>query len=175
MFEDNFDEGISKGWNISGKQYFSSQGEFSSEGWLTAYTGGKEWTDYAVEFDLNDFYWSYLEQGFRVVVRRKDDKNYIAFRFNSVNGCDMDAAIVRNGKEIKVPDSEKGFGGWGGYKECFGHYRIEVKGNEFRLFKGADLVSDFRNDDLVNGGVGLISNGDNTKVTLDNFRVHSIA
>lgn len=72
--------------------------------------------------------------------------------------------IARKGKETVVVDSQKQHA----YR---GHYRIEVDGNKYKLFKDNNEIFVFNNNIFAKGGLGLKSTGDHLAFILDHFKV----
>lgn len=168
FFADNFESGVTEGWDIQGNNFGMVDGQFASLGWLTAYVGDVTWSDYAVEFDLESLIWSDFNFGLRVQIRRKDDANYYEWQLNSINSCKFRWLVVVNGLETEIIGSEVRLGS---SQNCPGRYRIEAQGDTFRTIKDGNQELMFVNSVFTEGGVGLISTNDRTEFMMDNFQV----
>jgi hypothetical protein len=169
LFKDNFDAGINPAWTIQGTNFHVVNGQFVSQGVLNASVGDPNWQDYAVDFDLiaiNQSYSSTTTGGFDVVVRKQDKTmNYISVQFHDL-GDSIGWAIVTNGMVQGIAGAEKNIP-----TRLPGHYRIEVNGNQYAVYHDNALQLQITDDTFTHGNVGLISTGDRTQVTLDNFQV----
>ena len=83
--------------------------------------------------------------------------------------CTATWVVVKNGKETGVVNSEMRYGGKP--RDCGGHYRIEVDGSKYKIFRDGDQMFVFNNNTYANGGVGLKSLDDKVNFTIDNFKV----
>jgi hypothetical protein len=169
LFHDPFDTGISPEWGMAGNSFNSVDGKLSSLGNLHGVIGDGTWTDYAVEFNIDHYHWSYIETGLRILVRYQDDSNYMALAIKSVNGCDFRWLIVAGGNEKVVPGSETHVSQ--DYRQCLGLWRIEVDGNRYKVSINFEPKREFVDDTFNSGGVGIFVNQDTTELILDEFKV----
>lgn len=164
LFEDDFTTGIKPEWNMKGSSFTTVDGTLSSQGLLEGYIGDASWVNYAVEFDLLSAYSS--PYGLKIQIRRKDSSNYMSWEF--FQGNDVDCGFVWtktiSGKETQIVNTQRG-------SSCGRQFRLEVSGNTYRtIVDGKQLIS-ITDDTFTNGGVGLTSNGNDLRLTLDNFKV----
>ena len=156
-------------WVINAKNYNLVDSQLSSQGLFTAYVKNSRWANFAVEFDVKKLEGSLY--GFSVLIRRQSDTDYVGLQLREWNGCSSRWVIAKEGKETVVVNSEMNY-------DCAGnagHYRIEVNGNQYKLFKDGSQKFVFTNKTFANGGVGLKSSGDDRLVfTIDNFKVVSL-
>ena len=137
-------------WVINGNNYNLVNSQLSWQGLFTAYVGDSSWDNYAVEFDVKQLVHS--NYGFGVLIRRQSDTDYVGLQLREWYGCGSRWVIAKEGKETVVVDSEM-------KHDCAGHYRIEVDGNRYKLFKDGSQMFVFNNKTFANGGVGLKSVG----------------
>ena len=136
--------------------------QLSSQGPFTAYVKNSKWDNYAVEFDVKQLVPT--GYGLGILVRRQSDTNYVALRLRESFGCGSRWVIVKEGNETVVVNSELKY-------DCAGHYRIEVQGSRYKLFKDGSELFVFNNNAFANGGVGLKSQDDSLTFAIEKFKV----
>ena len=171
LFADNFESGVSDGWDIDGNNFGTVNGQFASLGWLNAYVGDATWSDYAVVFELESLIWSDFNFGLRIQIRRRDNANYYEWQLNSINSCKFRWLAITDGLVTEIVGSEVRIGTW---TDCPGRYRIEADGSTFRTIKDGKQELVFTNSAFADGGIGLISTNDRTEFTMDNFEIWPI-
>jgi TolB-like protein len=154
-------------WVINAKNYNLVDSQLSAQGLFTAYVKNAKWNNYAVEFDMKTLGSSLY--GFSVLIRRQSDTDYVALQLREWHFCGSRWVIAKDRKETVVVGSEM-------RHDCAGHYRIEVDGDKYKLFKDGSQMFVFTNKTFANGGVGLKSHTEavsSTEATfsIDNFKV----
>jgi hypothetical protein len=169
LFIDQFNTGISPEWGMRGDNFNVVEGKLASVGTLHGIVGNGSWTNYAIEFNLDHLFWSYIEAGLRILVRYQDDANYMALAIKSVNGCDFRWLVVSGGVERVVVGSDTKISQ--DYKQCLGFWRIEVDGNRYKVSIDFEPRLEFFDDTFANGGTGIFVNLEKTEVKFDEFKV----
>jgi hypothetical protein len=157
------------GWVIHGNNYNLVNSQLSAQGLFTTSVGDSSWDKYAIEFDVKQL----VNSGYHlsILVRRQSDTEYVGLQLRSWHNCGSRWVIARERRETVVVNSEV-------KHDCAGHYRIEVEGNKYKLFKDGSQMFVFTNNGFANGGVGLksVNSGYGGIVTfiIDNFKVVSL-
>jgi hypothetical protein len=108
------------------------------------------------------------DQGLRVLIRRQSDTDYVGLHFGRyMQHCTSKWVIVAKGKETVVVNSKMNH-------DCPGHYRIEVDGNRYKIFRDGSQMFAFNNNTFAKGGVGLKSQGKDLTFTINDFKVVSL-
>jgi hypothetical protein len=159
-------------WVIHGSNYNLVDRQLSSNGLFTAYVGDSNWDNYVVEFDVKKLVTSTRFE-FGVLIRRQSDTDYVGLQlmhFVHWHPCYARWVIAKGGKETVVVNSEMRY-------DCADqdvHYRIEVDGNRYKLFKDGSQMFVFNNNTFTNGGVGFKSVNKKLTFIIDNFKVVSL-
>jgi hypothetical protein len=149
LFIDDFEEGIKPDWQIKGDNFSSTNGSLSFEGLLEANVGDSHWINYTVE--INGMQVKEAHGG-RVIVRRQDNDNYMAFRciYDDSSSCvEYRWVKVVNGEEKDIPQATFY------YKSRDTTITIEITGNGYKTIVNGEQVSKFFDDTFKNGGIGL--------------------
>lgn len=174
LFADNFDAGINPTWAyMDGTNFGMTNGQLSSIGLFNAYVGNNDWTNYVVEFDVNNLQWS--SYNFIIMIRRQSDSDYMGLQFKTINYCKLKWVKVTNGNETEIVNSETNVSNPPG--ECYGRsYKIEATGNTYKTFGNGQLLLTFTDDTFANGGVGLLSTSTHKDFvfSIDNFQIKSL-
>lgn len=173
LFADNFDTGISPTWSyMDGGNYGMTNGQLSSIGLFNAYVGDSNWTNYAVEFELD--YLLYSGCNFSLMVRRQSNSDYMALQLNTFNKCSLRWVKVSGGQEKEIVNSETTISN--SYSECPGNYKVEVNGSTYTTYKNGQILLTFTDSTFTNGNVGIFttSNDEQFKFIIDNFQIKSL-
>ena len=149
LFFDDFETGISSEWEISGENFVSSNGQFISNGFLEAYVGDNNWTNYSIE--IKNFYVDEAHGG-RVLVHRQNRENYLALRctYRDSSGCTkLNWVKVIDGQEKVIP------GTFFNIKRG-GTIKIEIVGHNYNTISNGEQVIRFVDDTFTSGGIGLV-------------------
>jgi len=169
LFADDFEEGIKADWQIKGDNFSSTNGSLSSEGLLEAYVGDSRWVNYAVEIKGLQVKKAY---GGRVIVRRQDNDNYMAFRciYDDSSSCtDYRWVKVVNGEEKDIPEATFYYKN----RDANSAITIEVVGNGYKTIVNGEQVSKFFDDTFKNGGMGLFFK-QSTAIKIDSITVNPL-
>jgi len=169
LFVDDFEEGIKPDWQIKGDNFSSTNGSLSSEGLLEAYVGGSGWSNYVVEIKGLQVKKAY---GGRVIVRRQDNDNYMAFRciYDDSSSCtDYRWVKVVNGEEKDIPQATFYYKG----RDANSAIMVEVVGNGYKTIVNGEQVSKFFDDTFKNGGMGFFFK-QSTAIKIDSVTVNAL-
>ncbi len=145
-------------WRIDGKELM--QDSMKTPAYL--FFGDKEWDDYTLELDAKRNSGS---EGFKILFRAADPRNYYAFGFGSYGGTWHEVFSLEDGiwnRRVKPTRGSVQSDQW--YK-----VRVEVRGETVRCFVDGDKLFEYNDDRLLKGQVGLSTW--NTAATFRNIRV----
>lgn len=156
-FSDNFDNGVSSLWKHAGGDWRMANGQLVNTGPLgTLWLGKAEWTDVYVDVDFQGG--NCDNDPIQILLHMQDTQNFVAVR---ISGCrDEGIYIYRSGTGTKIVAGDC----------CAGHWRFEVKGNIYEVYKDGKLIESVSDDSYPSGSVG-IQMGNGRQV--DNFSVSS--
>lgn len=160
LFWNDFEDGISPEWTITGNNYRIVNNTFQSSGELTAFVGDSSWTDYSAEFVLQRGERWIMEDNLQIWIRHQPNSDHIElFVANWVNGggSDVGVSVVRSGEHIKIPS------GVVRIKSDLGNQtriRIEAKGQMYKIYADGQQVLSFSDNNFTSGGVGIVSTDD---------------
>jgi len=166
MFFDDFESGLDPAWRMAGDWWIS-------EGWLECRIGpslkyayvldGKEWTDYAIEVDLDPSGGSAA-----IIVRCSEDlQDYVLLigSYSWIRWWVFETGTLISQTEIVTP----------GFFEGVSHVRVEVHGNEYLAYVEGLLRSQFTYSGRTHGMPGLAGKSNfGHEPRFDNFRVTSL-
>lgn len=166
LFFDDFEDGMDPAWRMAGDWWIS-------EGWLECRIGmslkyayvleGKEWTDYAIEVDLDPSGGSAA-----IIVRCSEDlQDYVLLigSYSWIRWWVFEAGTLIFQTEIVTP----------GFFEGVSHVRVEVDGNEYLAYVEGLLRSQFTYSGRTHGMPGLAGKSNfGHEPRFDNFRVTSL-
>lgn len=153
LFSDEFENGSSAGWTNNGGEWSSVQGETSkvyqqssSNGGAELIAGSNAWTDYSFEADVKLI----SGDGAMLDFRHQDNQNFYYLymsesyiRLMKQNGSAQDWLKAYDGPSLDV--------------SRFVHLKIDVIGNQIRVYKDGDLVIETTDDNgyIPSGKVAL--------------------
>lgn len=153
LFSDEFENGSAAGWTNNGGEWSSVQGETSkvyqqssSNGGAELIAGSNAWTDYSFEADVKLI----SGAGAMLDFRHQDNQNFYYLymsesyiRLMKQNGSAQDWLKAYDGPSLDV--------------SRFVHLKIDVIGNQIRVYKDGDLVIETTDDNgyIPSGKVAL--------------------
>jgi len=174
-FSDNFDNGFSSLWQVTGDWIFTSgQPVFTGLPRCTGMvlTGDVSWDNYALEFDN-----LYDKSNWDLLFGYKDEKNFLSINFHYYSSgrlVDQNNYIYEtfNGTRNEINTSKRD-----GIQA--GKTRLEIHGNRLKMFtinSYGDLkpVYDMQLTHPLNGKVGFSTCSNTRWAILDNFSIISI-
>lgn len=160
LFEDNFDSGLSPYWQVATGSPVVVNGMLTAdeETWLIV--GDPSWTDLVIEFEADAARcWTSRDDYNAVGLHMVDLNNMIAFSWQD---CESFWWSVQNGEWDEVPNTKAS----PGYEML--RFKVSVKGNQFSVYVGEQLLSSFFSDRYKQGKIGLRLDN---KTLIDNFIV----
>ena len=162
LFSDNFDAGLSSGWQVAYGNPIIVNGVLSTDQDTLLIVGDTSWRDYAVEFDADagDCWLSAGENW--VSVRTVDTDNNYAYKWED---CESYWYVVKNGSWNEIPKSEFS----PGYDTL--RFKVQVEGGNMSVYVDGTLMSSFFDNGYSQGRV-ILKISENT--TIDNFVIKEL-
>ncbi|MDP2965863.1 MAG: helix-turn-helix transcriptional regulator [Pelolinea sp.] len=162
LFSDNFDAGLSSGWQVAYGNPIIVNGVLSTDQDTLLIVGDTSWRDYAVEFDADagDCWLSAGENW--VSVRNVDTDNNYAYKWED---CESYWYVVKNGSWNEIPKSEFS----PGYDTL--RFKVQVQGGNMSVYVDGTLMASFFDNGYSQGRV-ILKISENT--TIDNFVIKEL-
>jgi|SRR5271157_645956 len=166
LFEDKFDNGLSKQWEILNGDPEISKGHLTANGRTWLAVGDVGWKNIQIEFtDLNPSYCGGDAQTPPLIgVRATDWYNFVAFHFGY---CYKDVYKVINNEYIDIPNSEGAHLG----SQTWQKVKVVVDTNTFSIFLDGQPSTSYTSDQFSNGRV-VLSLDEYTSI--DDFKITSL-
>ncbi|MBO9597537.1 MAG: glycoside hydrolase family 9 protein, partial [Cohnella sp.] len=170
LFEDDFADGNADGWTSTSGTWNVSSGQYRGQATsLNSYSvaGDSGWTDYTFQADVNVTNNSGGNKDAGIVFRYTDENNHyiLMLKNNDKSGRKMELLSVEGGVKTSL-----GFANPSVAPDTFYTYRIEVYGDDIKVYQNNALILSATDDTHAAGKIGARVYA-NTLAVFDNITV----